>query len=357
MPDSSAARERATRPDEAPSVVLGRLINGFQVSQAIHVAATLGLADLLAEGPATSDELASSTATHPPTLYRLLRALAGIGIFRQDSGGRFALTPLGECLRSDAPGSLAGWAAYVGRTYYWEAWGHLLHSVKTGETAFRSLHGTDVWAYRSRHPDESAIFDRAMESLTRRVDRSLLAAYDFGRFEVVADIGGGNGALLSAILTTYPAMRGILFDQAHVVAEAAAVLEAAGVDDRCEVVEGDFLDEVPEADAYLLKSILHDWADAESTAILTSCRRALRSDGAVLVVERLIGAPNESPEAAFSDLNMLLVPGGRERTLDEFGALFADAGLELVGATPSESGFHVIEGAAAPSREDGRWST
>jgi hypothetical protein len=335
-----------SEPGERPSATLARLINGFQVSQAIHVAATLGLADALAHGPATSSELAATTGADPRSLYRLMRALASVGLFREDDHG-FALTSVGQCLRSDAPESLAGWASFVGRPENWQAWGHLQHSVRTGENAFRSIHGMDVWEYRSQRPDESAIFDRAMESLTSRVQGGLIAAYDFGRFETVADVGGGNGSLLAAVLTAYPAMRGVLFDHAHVVAKAGPVLANAGVADRCEVVAGDFFDEVPPADAYLLKSILHDWEDAEATAILRSCLRAARPEGVVLVVERLIGPPNEGPDAKLSDLNMLVAPGGRERTLDEFGALFAGAGFELVRATAMESGFNVIE--AVPS--------
>ena len=335
-----------SEPDERPSVTLARLINGFQVSQAIHVAATLGVADLLVERPATSDELAEATGADPRSLYRLMRALASVGLFREEDDGGFALTPLGHCLRSDAPESLAGWAAFVGKPENWGAWGHLLHSVRTGENAFRSLHGVDVWEYRAQRPEASAIFDRAMESLTGRLQGGLLAAYDFGRFQTVADLGGGNGTLLAAVLAAYPAMSGVLFDQPHVVALAGPVLADAGVAARCEVVAGDFFDEVPEADAYLLKSILHDWEDAEAAAILRSCLQALRPGGAVLVVERVIGPPNEGPEAKLSDLNMLVAPGGRERTRDEFGELFAGAGFELGSITPIGFAFNVVEAVA-----------
>ena len=190
---------------------------------------------------------------------------------------------MGELLRSDVPGSLHGWAAYVGRPYFREAWGNLEHSVRTGENAFQHVHGTDVWAYRAERPDESAIFDRAMESLTGASNRALLDAYDFGRFGSVVDVGGGNGALLAALLGEFPAMRGVLFDQPHVVVNAAAVLERAGVADRCEIVGGSFFDDVPSGgDAYALKSIIHDHEDEPAVAILQSLptRHGRRRDAA-----------------------------------------------------------------------------
>ena len=337
--------------DETPGATLGRLIVGFQVSQAIHVAATLGVADLLADGPRTSDELAVATNAHAGSLYRLLRALSSVGVFYEDDGRRFSLTPMGALLRSDVPGSLRGWAMHVGRPYFQEAWGHLEHSVRTGDNAFQHVHGTDVWAYRAERPDESAIFDLAMESLTGAANRALLDAYDFGRFASVVDVGGGNGALLAALLGEFPAMRGVLLDQPHVVANAAAVLERAGVADRCEIVGGSFFDEVPAGgDAYTLKSIIHDYEDARAVTILRICRRAMAADAALLLIERIVGPPNEDPRAKFSDLNMLVAPAGRERTLQEWDALVTLAGFRLTTATPSTSGLAVIE--AAPATPD-----
>ena len=337
--------------DETPGATLGRLIVGFQVSQAIHVAATLGVAALLADGPRTSDELAAATSSHPRSLYRLLRALASVGVFHEDDGRCFSLTPMGALLRSDVPGSLRGWAMHVGRPYFHEAWGHLEHSIRTGDNAFQHVHGTDVWAYRAERPDESAIFDLAMESLTGAANRALLDAYDFGRFGRVVDVGGGNGALLAALLGEFPAMRGVLLDQPHVVANAAAVLERAGVADRCEIVGGSFFDEVPAGgDAYTLKSIIHDYEDERAVAILRICRRAMAADATLLLIERIVGPPNEDPRTKFSDLNMLVAPAGRERTLHEWDVLLTRAGLRLASATPSASGLAVIE--AAPATPD-----
>ena len=327
-------------------VVLRRLIGGHQISQAIHVAAVLGIADLLADGPRSSDDLAEAADADPESLYRLVRALASIGVLSEDEGRRFSLTPLGKCLRSDAPESLAGLAANAGRPYYWQAWSSLLHSVRTGESAFRHLHGTDVWEYRLQHPEDGAIFDAAMTSMTRHLHRSLLEAYDFGRFGTVVDVGGGRGAMLAAILRAHPRSNGVLFDQPHVVEAAGALLEEEGVADRCRIEAGSFFDAVPEGgDAYLLKFIVHDWEDEEAGAILRTIRRAVAAEGTLLVLERLVGPPNEDADVKFSDLNMLVMPGGRERTTDEFAALFARAGFELVRAVPSESGVSVLEGA------------
>ena len=334
--------------DETPGSALGRLTVGFQVSQAIHVAATLGVADLLADGPRTSDELSAATNTHAGSLYRLLRALASVGVFHEEGGRRFSLTPMGALLRSDVPGSLRGWAMHVGRPYFQEAWSHLEHSIRTGDNAFQHVHGTDVWAYRAEHPDESAIFDLAMESQTAASNRALRDAYDFGRFGSVVDVGGGNGALLAALLGEFPAMRGVLLDQPHVVANAAAVLERAGVADRCEIVGGSFFDEVPAGgDAYTLKSIIHDFEDERAVAILRICRRAMAADARLLLIERIVGPPNEDPRAKFSDLNMLVAPAGRERALDEWDALVTRAGFRLATATRSTSGLAVIEAAPA----------
>jgi hypothetical protein len=334
--------------DESPTQALRRLVNGYQVTQAIHVAATLGIADLLRDGPRSSDELAAATESHARSLHRVLRALASVGVLHEGGDGRFALTEVGECLRSDAAAPVGGWAAYVGRPAHFRAWGALLHAVRTGESAFRSVHGADVWEYRARHPEDGAIFDRAMTDTSRRANRQLIEAYDFGRFERIVDVGGGHGALLAGVLAAHPAVRGVLFDQPHVVADAGGVLEAAGVSDRCEVVAGSFFDAVPPGgDAYVLKAIVHDWEDDEALRILRNVRAAIADDGTVLVVERELGPPNADPDAKLSDLNMMVGPGGRERTRDEFAALLEDAGFALERVVPTAIGLHVFEGRAS----------
>jgi hypothetical protein len=325
---------------------LTRLVNGFQVSQAISVAATLGIADLLADGPRTSDELAAATDCHADALYRVLRALASVGVLAEGEGRAFELTEMGEHLRSDAPESIAGWAAHVGRPYYFQAWGNLVHSVRTGESAFRVVHGVDAWEYRARHPEEGAFFDRGMTDLATRATAGVLESHDFSGYRTVVDVGGGHGALLAAVLARNPGQQGVLFDLPHVVEGAGPVLEAAGVADRCRVESGSFFDSAPEGgDAYILKSVLHDWDDDGALKILRACRRAMAEGATLVVVERDLGPPNEAPQGKFSDLNMLVVLGGRERTVDEYGQLFAATGFELTGATLTGGGLSVIEAA------------
>ena len=330
---------------DAPTA-LRQLVNGYRPAQAIHVAVVLGVPDELANGPRSADELAQATGAHADSLYRLLRALASVGVLHEDDGRRFSLTELGEPLRSDVPGSMAGWAAFVGRPAFWGSWGALLHSVRTGENAFRSLHGTSIWEWRATRPEEQAVFDGAMASLTGGANRAVLDAYDFGRFGTVVDVGGGNGTLLAAILAEHPAVQGVLFEQGHVVAGAEEVL--APVAERSRVVSGSFFDSVPEGgDAYVLKSIIHDWEDQEAITILRACRAAMGADATLLLIERDLGPPNAEPEAKFSDLNMLVNPGGRERTRDEYERLFEQAGLRLAEWAPARGGLAVI--AARPA--------
>lgn len=334
--------------EKAAAADLMQMVNGYQVSQAICVAATLGIADELTNGPRSSDDLAAATGSHPQALYRLLRALASVGVLHEGATRQFSLTMLGSGLRSDAEQSVAPWARMVGRAYYRDAWGKLLHSVRTGENAFEHAHGTGVWQYRIDHPEESLIFDRAMSSFVPAVAAAVLAAYDFGRFDVIMDVGGGQGALLAAILARNPPQRGILFDQPMVVEGAGAVLSAASVADRCEVVGGDFFAAVPEgADAHVMKWILHDWDDERLIAVLKSCRRAIRPDGTLVVLEAVLAPPNEGARAKFADLNMLAVPGGQERTRDEFAALFEASGFRLTKVIDAGPRISIVEGELA----------
>jgi O-methyltransferase/methyltransferase family protein len=334
--------------DQKPSASLLGFVNGFKVSQALHVVSTLRIADLLKNGPRSSEDLATATRTHPHSLYRVLRALASVGIFSEDADQRFALTPLGDCLRSDAPEPVGPWAVFIGQPEYWQAWGYLLDSVRTGEHAFRHAHGMNSWEYYARHPEAGTAFDRAMTSRSRRQANAFLEACDFERFACVVDVGGGHGALLAEILARHPLVRGVLFDQPHVVAGAEEVLRAAGVGDRCKVIGGDFFDAVPRGgDAYLLKFILHDWEDEKATAILRNCRRAIVPKGRLLVIEGEVSPPNEGATIKFLDLTMLVHTGGQERTREEWAALFAAAGFRLVGATPTEVQVSIIEGVPA----------
>jgi O-methyltransferase domain/Dimerisation domain len=315
--------------DQPPKAQLLALVRGHRLTDMIAVAARLGIPDLLARSAADAPTIATATGTHAATLYRLLRALAAAGVFHEDDEGRFTLTAAGSYLASDHPESLAGWVSLIDRASMRGAWANLEHSVRTGENSFRSLHGEDVWEWRRHEPDEAAIFNRAMASMSAGVGVAVARAFDFGGMSVVADIGGGSGSLLAAILVEYPKLRGILFDQPAVIANPEEI-ERAGVADRCEVVGGSFFDEVPgAADAYVMKAILHDWEDAECIAILRNIRARMTGTGVLLIVERVVGPPNEDLEGKLSDLHMLVMPGGRERTAAEWTALLEAGGFRL----------------------------
>jgi hypothetical protein len=233
----------------------------------------------------------------------------------------------------------------IGQQYLWTSWGHLLHSVRTGEPAFPELYGTTAWEYRQAHPEEDAVFNAAMTALSAGVVEAIVQSYDFSSMGVLMDVGGGEGVLLAAILAANPALRGVLFDQPHVVNGANELLERAGVADRCEVVSGSFFEAVPGgADAYLLKSIVHDWDDIATVKILRACRAAIANSGRLLVVEPIIRPGNEPDPAKFSDLNMLVMLGGQERTADDFERLYADAGFRLTDIIRTGSSMAIIEG-------------
>jgi hypothetical protein len=327
-----------------PRLDLLGLINGFQITQAIHVASTLRIADHLSGGARSAGELAALTKSHPDSLYRLLRALSAVGVFHESEDRKFALTPMGDCLRTDSATPIGAWAEVVGSPYYWQAWGHLLHSIQSGENAFQNLNGKDVWQFRAEHPEYGTAFDRAMTQLSRGNAEAAIGAYDFSSFRHIVDVGGGQGLMLAAILRAHPHIRGTLFDQPNVVARAEAVLVERGVIDRCKIIAGSFFETVPEgADAYLMRVVIHDWEDDQAIAILKVCRRAMRETAKLLLIERLVAPPNEMPAAKFGDLNMLVSPGGRERTREEFSDLLAKSGFELTKVFPAGT-HNVIEG-------------
>jgi hypothetical protein len=316
--------------EPTPKADLLALVRGHRLTDMIVVVARLRIPDLLARGAADAPTIAAATGSHAPTLYRLLRTLAAAGVLHEDDEKRFSLTATGSYLASDHPESFAGWVSNIDRPAMREAWANLEHSVRSGENSFRALHGEDVWEWRRHEPEEEAIFNRAMASLSAGVGAAVAKAFDFEHASVVADIGGGSGSLLAAILGEHPHLRGILFDQPAVVAHPDE-LERAGVLDRCEVVGGSFFDGVPAgADVYVMKAILHDWEDAECIAILRNIRAQIPETGALLVVERVIGPPNEDLEGKLSDLHMLVMPGGRERTAPEWAELLAAGRFHLV---------------------------
>jgi hypothetical protein len=323
---------------------VARMISGYWISQSIYVVSKLGIADLLAGGPRTVDELAAATGSHSRSLYRLLRALASIGMFREDDGKRFALTPPAELLRSDAPGSQRPLALMMGEEQY-QAYGHLLHTVRTGETAFEAVFGKPIFDYLGEHPEQAATFDAAMTSIHGRETEAMLEAYDFTGIHVLADVGGGNGSTLRGVLQRYPKMRGILFDRGHVVERARHALVDAGLEASCKTVDGSFFESVPPgADAYLLRHIIHDWDDDESGLILRRVHQAMNADARLLVVESVIPVGNEPSFGKLLDLTMMVSPGGLERTEEEYRALFDGSGFRLSRIVPTRAEVAVIEG-------------
>jgi hypothetical protein len=327
-----------------PTIALYQKLTGTWVAQAISVVAKLGTADALADGPRSVDELAAAAIAHAPSLYRVLRALASVGIFAEDEDGRFRLTPLAEPLRSDAPRSVRAFAIMLGEEWNWRPWGDLLHSVTTGQPAFEHAYGTGIFAYMADRPEAGAIFDAAMTSRSDPDAEAVTAAYDFSTFRTVVYVGGGRGSLLASILRANPDVRGILFDQPHVIPGAQQYLEAVGLWQRCELVAGDFFESVVAGgDAYVLKWIVHDWDDERALRILERCHQAVPATGRLLLVETVIPPGNDPSFGKLADVAMLVWTGGQERTEAEYRALLATAGFELTRVVPTRSSLSVVE--------------
>lgn len=329
----------------SPREQLGQMITGCWLTQMIYVAAKLELAEHLSDRPRLVSELAQQTGCHEPSLFRLLRGLASLGVFAEQADGRFHGTELSEYLRKDHPHSVAASVLMIGGTQYL-AWSELLHSVRTGETGFEKLHGEPIFDWLGKHPDEAALFDQAMVSIHGRETAAIIAAYDFSLFGTIADLGGGNGSQLCEILTANPQAKGIVFDLPHVVERADSYIAAMRLSSRCQTVGGSFFDSVPVgADAYLLRHIIHDWTDEQSQTILQTVRRAIPSHGKLLIIETVIPPGNDPSFAKLLDLTMLVIPGGKERTEPEYRELLASAGFRLTRIVPTAANVDVIEAA------------
>jgi ubiquinone/menaquinone biosynthesis C-methylase UbiE len=323
---------------------LDQMITGYWVSQSIYAAAKFGIADHLKDGAKTVGELAAATSTNPDALYRLLRALASVGIFIEGEPRHFSLTPLAEPLRSDVAGSKRALALMSGDEQF-RAWAEIDYSIRTGRTAFDKVFDKPIFDYLGEHPDKARIFDAAMVGIHGRETNAILNAYDFSGIGVVADIGGGNGSQITAILKKHDRMKGILFDLPHVIERAKERIQASDLRDRCQLVPGSFFAAVPEgADAYVLRHIIHDWDEEKCLTILLNCHRAMRPTSKLLVIESVIPPGNEPFSGKFLDLVMLLIPGGKERTENEYRALFARAGFELTGIVPTGTEVSIVEG-------------
>ena len=334
-------------PDDATLArELLRLINGSWVAQACYVTARLGLADLLAAGPRTAQELAAATGTHAPALARLLGALGSVDLCRQRADGAFEMTRLGSLLRQDAPYSVRAWALQWGGEA-WQVWANLLYSVRTGKSARQLITGTPGFVHLDKDPQAAAIFNQAMAELTRLAAAEIARSYDFSGKRVM-DVGGGYGELLAQILITHPSATGVLFDMPHAMDAAREHLRRRGVEGRCELVAGDFFARIPAAaDVYVLKSVIHDWADERATEILHSCRHAMRPGARLLVAERLMPERLEASPAhealARSDLHMLVALAAQERTERQLDALLCSARLEVLRHIETGSDFQIVE--------------
>jgi hypothetical protein len=325
---------------------LRAMVTSFRISAALSVAADLGLSDELAGGPRTATDLADALSVDEDTLHRLLRALATVGVYTQTDDGSFANTSLGEGLRSDAPGTMRPLARTLQDPTVWASWGHLGHSVRTGDNAFQALYGIDVWTHRERVPEQNAIFNANMAALSSLVAGAVADAYDFSGLSTVVDVGGGQGVLLEAVLAEHEHLTGTVFDQAHAVAKTPTLTASESVVSRWAAASGSFFDSVPPGDVLILKAILHDWPDDRCVEILRNCARALNDGGVVLVVEMVLGRRGHEVDAAFSDLNMLVLPGGRERSEEEFAALFDAAGLRLTSVVHTRTRVSIHEARA-----------
>lgn len=333
---------------ELQGTALLHVAGGFHVARALYVAASLGVADLLGDGPKSGAELAKATGTHERSLWRVMRLLACEGVFAEDDSGRFALTPLSNRLRTGPAGSLRDLVVHQLGGEAYEAWGELMACVRTGETAFDHAFGLGVWEYRARHAEYAALFDAAMSNFSGAHVDAVLDAYPFAAFRRVVDIGGGAGEFLIALLSAHPDMKGVLFDLPHVAERARERIARAGLADRCEILGGDVFAGVREgADAYVLSRVIHDWDNTRALAILRSCRRAMPRGGRLLLIERILPAATDLSPATrslfTSDLMMMVMNGGGERTEEEYRALVRQAGFAPAKVTPTRSAVSVIE--------------
>ena len=335
--------------DEEAEVTLDRMIEGYKDTQFVALAARLGIADLLGDGPLTSDQLADATGSDPDALFRALRVMAVRGIFAELPERRFTITPISDLLRTQHPVSRREVAVFDAGPWY-RAYGALAHTVATGENAFRHVHAVSLFEYLANHPDEARMFDRRMTSFSRAEIPQIVEAYDFSGARTVVDVGGGEGRLVSAILGAPPALQGVVFDLPHVVGGAEHRLREGGVTDRCTIVGGDFFESVPAAaDLYLLKWIIHDWEDNDAVKILSNCARAMDPAGRVVLAEVVIGAANSGDDGPLLDVHMMVLPGGRERTEAEFAQLFAAAGLRLTRVIVTSGIMCLLEAELAPA--------
>jgi len=318
---------------------------GFMSTACLHGVTSLGIPDLLKNGPMPVAALAKSTSVNEDALYRVLRALASAGVFSECAPRTFALAPPSELLVADAPGSMRPMILWLGHECQYRTFAEMPHAIKTGETVLEKVYGLSCFDFLRENPVVSEIFNDAMTAASASAIPAVLDAYDFSFLngKSLVDIAGGHGMLLSGILKKYPEIRGVLFDLDYVLEGAKPRLAAANLSSRCRLETGDFFREVPAGDAYMMRNIIHDWNDEKASTILRNIHRASQPGAKVILVEMIL-IPKDTPQIAkWLDLEMLLMPGGRERTEEEYGALFAGAGFELKQVLPTKSPASVLE--------------
>jgi SAM-dependent methyltransferase len=339
-----AGLQRLHRTTAPGNIALLELATGAWTTAALYTAAKLGIADQLAAGPKHSNDVAARIGADPDGVHRLMRALTSRGVLAQRGDGSFALTRVGDALRSDTEGSLRDMVLFIGHPIRWADWGHLEHSVRTGETAFSELHGSPFFEYLATDPEFATVFNNAMTASSGLTDEVALGAYDFSQCKLIVDVGGGHGAVLGAILRSAPDARGILYDLPAVVADAGPTLTAAGVAERASVTGGSFMESVPGGgDAYVMKNIIHDWTDDDAVTILRNIRTAMAPDGRLVLLEMVLPERANGFIGLMLDLEMLVAAGGRERTRAEYANLLARTGFRLTRVIDTVTPLSIIE--------------
>jgi O-methyltransferase domain/Dimerisation domain len=339
------ANKTSTPP---PHVQLIEMATAHWISRIVYVAAKLSLADHLAAGAKSADELAGPTETHAPSLYRLMRTLAHLGLLSEDAGQRFVLTPLGEALKKNAPGSARATILTLAGDWCANGFGELLYSVQTGKSGVEKYLGMPVFDWFGQNPEMAALFSETMVGFHGAEPAAVAAAYDFSKMKTIVDVGGATGNLLTTVLGRAPGARGILYDLPHVVRDAPALIQSRGLTDRVTIEAGSFFERVPGGgDAYLLSHVIHDWSEAQCLTILGHCRRAMNPGGRLLLIEMVLPPGNAPHPGKLLDMMMLVGPGGRERTEQEYGTLLEKAGFRLTRVVPTQSTVSVIEATTA----------